>query len=207
MLGCRYILTVCLISVASAEFEPAYFKVCSSEFRQVVDSNQCDKGIWLKSSIEPGCVCVRGVWALSGGFCDSAPMIIVGDGHCYHVNYPIRSAKLIGDPKDPFKPKVYLVPMSLDAVVEVTEGTFTDPLATDNSMIIGINPRLVAQRKDWGLCIDLNPEDYGKPVHVFVNPRRMMTVWTLNKKKTYACSTTTSYQYHVGFGERFSVAS
>lgn len=198
-----YILVYFLIKFTLSEYEPAYLKVCSKGFKQSVESLQCNKGIWLKTSIQPGCLCVRGVWAVSNGFCDGNAALLIGDGHCYHVPFQIRSAKLIGDPRDPFKPKIYVTPSNFDAVYEIHERNFTPTILADQALVIGINPRQVARRRGYDLCIDLEPSDYGKPVHIFMNPRRMTNEWMLDRKKEYSCPTTTPYEHHVAFGEMF----
>lgn len=198
-------MSLLLVPYTSSQFEPAYFKVCSKEFKQSVESSQCSRGIWLKSAIAPGCVCVRGVWALTNGFCDRKAVILVGDGHCFYIPFKILSAKLIGDPNDPFRPKVYIAPTTFDAIYEIKERNFTSPFSSDEpTLIIGVNPRQVAKRKDNGLCLDLEPGDYGKPLHIYENPRRMSNEWSLDRKKLYTCPTVSEYQYHVAFGEIFT---
>lgn len=193
-----------LLYQVMCEYEPAYLKVCTKSIKHSFDSTLCNKGIWLKEPIEPGCLCVRGVWAVTSGFCDEHAAILVGDGHCFNVPFKIISAKLIGDPKDPFKPKIYLAPDSLDAFLEIREANFTSELTSDSTIIVGINPRQVAQRKDYGLCIDLEPSDYGKPVHIYINQRRTTKEWILNRKREYSCPMVSLYQHHVSFGEIYS---
>lgn len=204
----RYLIgLVLLIKASTGDHEPAYLKVCGKEHKHFLDSFQCEKGLWLRKPIEPGCLCVRGVWALSSGFCDDNAAILVGDGNCFHVPFEIHSVKLIGDSKDPFKPKVYHLPRSADAVHELKEGVFTPPLQNDETMLVAVNPRQVAQRKDKKICVDLEPSDYDKPVHIYLNPRRVEKEWTLDKKKHYNCPNVVSYEYHVGFGEMFTSKS
>ncbi|ODM90799.1 hypothetical protein Ocin01_15883 [Orchesella cincta] len=181
----------------------AYLKVCGKDEKHLLDSRSCGRGVWLRHPIEPGCICVRGIWALSNGFCDEKPMIIVGNGDCFHIGTRFQSAKLIGDAKDPFQPKIYVAPSSLDALYELDEKAYTPALLTDLTLVVAVNPRQVAQRKDFGVCLDLPPEDFEKPVHIYVNPRRTLNEWMLNPKDTFTCPVVKPYKYHVGFGEMF----
>lgn len=187
-----------------ATFEPPYLRICGNNQEYSLDSNECEKGVWLRRPFSSSCVCARGVWALTSDFCDDNAAIIVGDGHCFQTPFRIRAAKLIGDPKDPFQPKVYVTPRTLDVVNEVKEDGYSPPIQTSDSIfVIGINPRQVAQRRDYSTCVDLNPDDYSKPVHIYVTSRRSMTQWRLDPKRQFSCPSLKEYQYHLAYGEIF----
>jgi hypothetical protein len=114
----------------------------------------------------------------------------------------VRAVKFIGNPNDPFAPSLHVAPADFNKLHEIPESGFTPEVDSDPSVLIGINPRQVAQRGDKSICIELNENFKNKPVHIYGNPvRSPSSKWALGDKAQ--CKNTKDFTFHLGFGEMF----
>jgi hypothetical protein len=48
-------------------------------------TGMCWGGGWAPESIPGECICIKGIWAVSTGLCDSETTIYTGEGHCFRM--------------------------------------------------------------------------------------------------------------------------
>jgi len=72
---------------AKKESTPSYISIRTLQETHTLNATHtCHGGGWLPDPIHISCICIKGVWALSTGYCDENTTIYTGDGHCFQIN-------------------------------------------------------------------------------------------------------------------------
>ncbi|ODN04615.1 hypothetical protein Ocin01_02056 [Orchesella cincta] len=112
-----FMVKVCFTNTADIKVGPdqenkGWLRLCNkdsgSSQHYEVEADKCPHGAWLSESLQGGCVCLNGLWAISQSWCDEDYFVVYGKGHCFQLNNKIQKLAFLGNAKNPFESTNFL---------------------------------------------------------------------------------------------------
>ena len=122
---------------------------------------------------------------------------------CNDIVLQIRYILLLGNPSEPFAASAYILTSGLEYYEKIPGKGYNSVLATDSFLLLAINPNNSdLRRSDRDVCLHVEGDQKESLVHIWNVPRREshQFKWV----RGGSCPMTSSFDYHIGFGQVFT---